>query len=143
MRYIFQITAAVLLALSSAFAADTAVRIQDPAKFSEDLFANISPFKAAEIAKKVSTTIGQPGASETMENAMKLLDGKKIDFAKMVLDRDFNGALRQIVHYAYVDGIGFLYFRLNFKMTSTGWILANFNFKTETNEIFPKDFVER
>jgi hypothetical protein len=27
-------------------------------------------------------------------------------------------------------------------MTSTGWILANFNFKSETNELFPKDFVE-
>jgi hypothetical protein len=28
-------------------------------------------------------------------------------------------------------------------MTSTGWILANFSFKDETNELFPKDFTER
>jgi hypothetical protein len=27
-------------------------------------------------------------------------------------------------------------------VTSTGWILANFNFKTETNELFPKDFID-
>jgi hypothetical protein len=26
--------------------------------------------------------------------------------------------------------------------SSNGWILANFIFKTETNELFPKDFVE-
>jgi hypothetical protein len=73
---------------------------------------------------------------------MKLLESKKIDFAKKVIDKEFSNALRQIVYYAYVENIGFVYFRVNFKMTSTGWILASFNFKSETNEIFPKDFVE-
>jgi hypothetical protein len=53
------------------------------------------------------------------------------------------GALRQIVYYSYLEGLGFVYFRFNFKMTSTGWILANFSFKDETNELFPKDFTER
>ena len=33
--------------------------------------------------------------------------------------------------------------RFNFKMSKDGWILANFNFKSETNELFPKDFVDR
>jgi hypothetical protein len=141
-RYVLQIATIILLAgMSSAFA-DTAIRVQDPAKFSEELFANYSPFKAGEIARKVAVTIGKPEAAETIENGLKLLDGKKIDTFRKVVDRDIHGALRQIVYYAYVDNIGFVYFRLNFKVTSAGWVLANFNFKTETNELFPKDFVE-
>jgi hypothetical protein len=42
-----------------------------------------------------------------------------------------------------VEDIGFVYFRFNFKMTGTGWVLANFNFKSETEELFPKDFVAK
>jgi hypothetical protein len=141
-RYVFQIATIILVAFGSPAFADTPIRIQDPAKYAQELFANISPFKASEIAKKVAATIGKPEAAETIENGLKLLDGKKFDISKKVIDRDINGALHQIVYYAYVENVGFLYFRLNFKITSTGWILANFNFKGETNELFPKDFVE-
>jgi hypothetical protein len=141
MRYVAQIATIIFLTFVSGALADTAIRVQDPAKFSEDLFANISPFKASDIAKKVAATIGKPEAAETIENGLKLLDGKKIDIAKKVVDRHINGALHQIIYYAYVENIGFVYFRVNFKITSTGWVLANFNFKTETNELFPKDFV--
>jgi hypothetical protein len=73
---------------------------------------------------------------------MKILDNKRIDFSKKVIDKEIGGALRQIMYYVYVEDVGFLYFRLNFKMTSTGWILANFTFKSETNELFPKDFTQ-
>jgi hypothetical protein len=141
-RYVFQIATIILLAFGSSAFADTPIRIQDPAKYAQELFTNISPFKASEIAKKVAATIGKPEAAETIENGLKLLDGKKFDISKKVIDRDINGALHQIVYYADVENVGFLYFRLNFKITSTGWILANFNFKGETNELFPKDFVE-
>jgi hypothetical protein len=141
-RYVFQIATIIFLAFGSPALADAPIRVQDPAKYSQELFSNISPFKASEIARKVAATIGKPEAAETIENGLKLLDGKKIDISRKVIDRDINGALHQIVYYAYVENLGFLYFRLNFKITSTGWILANFNFKSETNELFPKDFVE-
>jgi hypothetical protein len=141
-RYVFQVATFIFLAFGTCAFADTAIRVQDPAKFSQDLFANVAPFKADEVAKRVAATIGKPEAIETIQNGLKGLDGKKIDAIKKVVDRDFNGALRQIIYYAYVENVGFVYFRLNFKITSTGWILANFNFKGETNELFPKDFVE-
>jgi hypothetical protein len=142
MRRLFQTAVVIFFAWMGPALADPIARVQDPAKFCDDLFANISPFKSAEIAKKVAAGIGKPEAAEALTNAMKLLDEKKIDFSKKVIDRDINNALRQIVYYAYVENIGFLYFRINFKMTSTGWILASFNFKMETNELFPKDFIE-
>lgn len=47
------------------------------------------------------------------------------------------------MYYAHVEDIGFVYFRYNFKMTGAGWRLVNFTFKEETNELFPKDFIDR
>ena len=142
MRHIFQAAVIIFFVSTGSTLADPIARVQDPGKFCDDLFANISPFRSGGIAKKVAAAIGKPEAAESLENAMKILDDKKIDFSKKVIDKEISNALRQIVYYAYVENIGFLYFRINFKMTSTGWILANFNFKSETNELFPKDFVE-
>jgi hypothetical protein len=141
MRRLFQTAIIVFLTTTGAALADP-VRIQDPGKFCDDLFAKISPFKPSEMARKVAATIGKPEVAESLETGMKVLDDKKVDFSKKVIDKDIGNALRQIVYYAYVENVGFLYFRLNFKMTGTGWVLANFNFKGETNELFPKDFVE-
>jgi len=142
MRRLFQTAIIIFFALTVSSLADSSARVQDPGKFCDDLFADISPFRSAEIAEKVAAAIGKPEAAEALTNGLKLLEGRKIDFAKKVIDKDFSNALRQIVYYAYVENIGFVYFRVNFKMTSTGWILANFNFKSETIELFPKDFVE-
>jgi hypothetical protein len=141
MRRLFQAVIIALVALTGSALADP-VRIPDAAKFCDDLFADVSSFKSGDIATKVAAAIGKPEARETLQNGMKILEGKKIDYWKKVVDKDYSNSLRQIVYYAYVDNIGFLYFRLNFKMTSTGWILANFNFKSEGNELFPKDFVD-
>jgi hypothetical protein len=141
-RRLFLPAVIILLALTGPLLADAPARIQNPAKFCDDLFANISPFKAGEIAKKVAVAIGKPEVTETIANGMNLLDHKAIDFSKKVIDNEIGGALRQIVYYVYVDSVGFVYFRLNFKNTSTGWILSAFDFKTETKELFPKDFVE-
>jgi len=41
---------------------------------------------------------------------------------------------------SHVENLGFVYFRFNFKMTSKDWVLANFNFKSESAELLPKDF---
>ena len=49
----------------------------------------------------------------------------------------------QIIYYVYLEDVAFFYFRFNFKMTGAGWMLSNFTFKSETEELFPKDFVTR
>jgi hypothetical protein len=123
--------------------ADTALRIQDPEKFIIDIFGTPPRVNATEATKTITTTIGKPGATDTLERALKIFDGKKIETFKKVIDNDFGGALRQIIYYAYVEDVGFVYFRFNFKMTGTGWLLANFTFKSETEELFPKDFIAR
>jgi len=140
MRGLCLILVTGLLLASPAFA-DAPIRIKEPEKYITDLFGNPPRINGADIAKTISASIGKPTAADGIEKALKVLDGKKVDVFKKALDNDFGGALRQIIFYSYVEDVGFVYFRFNFKLTSTGWLLANFSFKSEGEELFPKDFV--
>lgn len=136
------IFAAILALAIPAFAAEPR-RISDLDKFCEEVMQTITNKARAEAADLVTNSMGKPEASGTLANAFQVFDGKNFDFTKKVVDKSYNGALRQVVYYSYVENLGFAYFRFNFKMTSGGWVLANFAFKDETNELFPKDFIER
>jgi hypothetical protein len=76
----------------------------------------------------------------TRQSAFQKLAGKQFDVMEQVIDQSYSSVMRQIVYYTYVRDAGFLHFRFNFKRTGTGLVLANFAFKDETNELFPKDF---
>lgn len=78
-----------------------------------------------------------PEQKPSLESALRPIDGKKFEYRKKVVDREYGGALRQIVHYAFVREIGFVYFRFNYKQTGSGWVRAHFNYTSETNELFP------
>jgi hypothetical protein len=136
------IFAAILTLSVPALAAEPS-RISDLDKFCEETVQTISSKARREAADSITNSMGKPEASGTLANALQIFEGKNFDFTKKVVDKNYNGVLRQIVYYSYVEKLGFAYFRFNFKMTSGGWILANFAFKDETNELFPKDFIER
>jgi hypothetical protein len=114
--------------------------IDNPEKFSADLVQTIANGTPNDAAETISEAIGQPAVLSKIQNSFQVFNGKKFDFSKKVIDNAIGGALRQIIHYSYVEQLGFIYFRFNFKMTSKGWVLANFTFKSETNELLPKDF---
>jgi hypothetical protein len=133
--------ALAFLALSiPAYAAEPA-HVPDPEQFSNAFVHTLSTNGSREAAKMLADAIGKPETTDGMQKAFQVFDGKTFDFSKKVVDRDFNSALRQIVIYSKVTNVGFIYFRFNFKMSKAGWILANFLFKDETNELFPKDFI--
>lgn len=134
---------AVMLALAVPASAAEPRRIPDLDKFCEEIAQTIFKHTRREAAELLANSMGKPEISGTLTNALQVFEGKNFDFTKKVFDKDYNGALHQIVYYAYVENLGFAYFRFNFKMTSSGWVLANFAFKDETNELFPKDFIER
>ena len=140
MRTLLVIMFAGLLTLSAA-AAEEPISIPDPGKFAavQSLAANGTQNAPATIV----TAIGRSSALDGFRSSLAPLDGKKYDFMQKVYEKDYDGALRQIVYYAHVEDIGFVYFRYNFKMTGAGWRLVNFTFKEETNELFPKDFIDR
>ncbi len=111
--------------------------VADPEKFSEEIVSDLAQNRLANVATKISDIIGAPEQKTTIENTLKFMADKDVEFRQKVIDRQFAGALRQIVHYAYIKDIGFVYFRFNYKMTGSGWIMAHFTFASELNELFP------
>jgi len=133
----------LVLSLGSSLAIAEPKYVDDPDKYAAEVMRLLAKGDIAALAKTVTDSIGKPDSADSLKNALGMLGGKPIDYSDKVIDNTFGKGLRQIVYYSYVVNIGFVYYRFNFKMSSKGWILANFNFKTETNELFPKDFVDR
>jgi hypothetical protein len=143
MRSTLKLAFGAIIALAVPASSAEPVRIGDPDKFSAEIVETISKKRPRDAAGMIANTIGKPDSSDPLLRLLQVFEGRSFDFTRKVIDKDYNGALRQIVYYSDLEGLGFVYFRFNFKMTSTGWILANFSFKDETNELFPKDFTER
>jgi hypothetical protein len=133
----------IALSLYPTIAIAEAQRIDEPDKYAGEIMALLSNNDVVSVSKKISDTVGNPSYEQPLQGALGALTGKKIDYTDKVIDNTFGKSLRQIVYYCRVENIGFVYFRFNFKMSSSGWTLANFTFKTETQELFPKDFIDR
>jgi hypothetical protein len=130
----------LLLAWHAPVLAQTFRPIDNPEKFAADVVETIANGASNDAARSIIEAVGQPASLSSLQSALHAFDGKKFDFSKKVIDNEISGALRQIIHYSHVENLGFVYFRFNFKMTSKGWVLANFNFKSEAAELLPKDF---
>jgi hypothetical protein len=139
-RKILKVAFALLLAWQAPVLAQTFRPIDNPEKFAADVVETIANGASSDAASTIIEAAGQPASLSALQSALQLFDGKKFDFSKKVIDNEIGGALRQIIHYSHVERLGFVYFRFNFKMTSKGWALANFNFKSEAAELLPKDF---
>jgi hypothetical protein len=141
LRGIVSVFLAIFLVVDCAAAADP-LRLDDPDRFSSEVVILLSQGSFHDAAVKIVETMGKQEVLPQLETALKIIEGKKFDFTKKVIDKDFNGALRQIIHYAYLPGFGFVYFTFNYKMTSQGWMLTFFNYKDANNELFPAGFVQ-
>src|SRR5262249_49009307 len=130
----------LLLASYGSVLAQTFKPVDNPEKFAADVVETIANGASNDAARTIIEAVGQPASLSSLQSALHAFDGKKFDFSKKVIDNEISGALRQIIHYSHVENLGFVYFRFNFKMTSKGWVLANFNFKSESAELLPKDF---
>lgn len=138
---LISVLASLLCLIVPAFAAEPS-RIDDPDRFSSQIFKLISQTKSHDAAAQLAKAIGSPEQAAELEKSLKEFEGKKFDFGKKVYDKDYQGALRQIVYYSYFENFGFFYFRFTFKVTSKGWYLTNFFFKESSQELFPKDLIE-
>lgn len=130
----------VCLTGSAAFAA--ALPVDDPDRFANETFTLISQNKFHDAAHKIAETVGEPKFEKQMERGLKAIEGRKFDFGKKVYDKEYNGALRQIIYVSYFEKTGFIYFRFTYKMTSRGWFLTDFLFKDGGSGLFPKGFIE-
>lgn len=115
--------------------------VDDPDAFAARIIQLMASNKSVDAAKSIAVQVGKPELADNIGKALSILHDKKFDYTKKVIDKEYNGALRQIIYYAFIDGLNFVYFRFNYKMSSRGWVLANFFFKDEAQELFPKDIV--
>ncbi len=139
-RYLSILWFAVFLSGAGPSLADDPVLITNPEDFSATAMHDLASGKVADVATRIAEVVGRRDQATVLTDYMKPLEGKHANYYKKVVDKDFSGALRQIVHYAYMPEIGFVYFRFNFKQTGNGWILANFKFVSEVQELFPLAF---
>lgn len=133
---------AIFLCLTGSAAFAAALPVDDPDRFANEAFTLISQNKFHDAAQKVADATGVPKFEKTVESALKAISGRKFDFGKKVYDKDYNGALRQIIYVSYFEKTGFIYFRFTYKMTSRGWFLTDFLFKDGGSGLFPKGFIE-
>lgn len=133
---------ALLLCLTAPAAFAAAVPVDDPDRFASDTFALISQSKFQDAAQRIAEAAGDPKFEKKMATALKKIEGRKFDFGKKVYDKDYNGALRQIIYVSYFEKTGFIYFRFTYKMTSRGWFLTDFLFNEGGSGLFPKGFIE-
>lgn len=137
----------IVATLSSALLCGTAAaaqpsRVDDPAAFSETIVRDFTAH-VPDMARSIAAAIGRPETAEGLTRSLQQFAGKRIDFADKVVDQKYGTALNQIVYYTFIDDFGFLYLRFNFKRTTTGWILSNFTYRSETDELFPAGFGPR
>src|SRR4051812_15465540 len=84
---------ATFLFLTSSAAFADALPLDDPDRFSNEVFTLISQTKFHDAAHKLSETVGQPDTAKKLERGLKAFEGRKFDFGKKVYDKDYNGAL--------------------------------------------------
>jgi hypothetical protein len=145
MRNLRKIALFCLWILSTPAVAADPLPVDDPDQFSAEIISLLSERRTSEAATTLGRQIGRTDVADLVR-FLKFFDDKIFDFNRKVIDKDYNGALRQIIYYAYIKGAsnnGFMYFRFNYKMSKAGWLLTNFMFKDETQLMFPGDFTDR
>jgi hypothetical protein len=99
----------------------------------------------AEGAKAFADALAEATANSEVSGLQAYLtpfERRRAKFRAVAVDRNYGGAIRQIVIYQYMlnEQHPFLYFRFIYKMTDEGWRLTNFAFDAETGQPFPPKY---
>jgi len=89
---------------------------------------------------KVVTAMGNSSQRDILLASLKTVPDWHGGIIDKVWDKSYGTTLHQIIYTVATDGKGELYFRYNFKRWPKGWILANFAFKSENQQIFPPEW---
>lgn len=143
MRQILLAMSIVVLSASS-WAQNAPLSVQivsDPVANVNRLSGVLETAGASAFGQEIAKAIGNPEA-KTLEQHLAFLEKKKSTFSAIAHDRDYGGAVRQIVqyHYGLSDNHPFIYFRYVYKQTGEGWRMTNFSFESEGQLPFPSKY---
>ena len=135
---------ALLLAFSiSIEQASAQVSVSNPKEHALLLVDQLRKDGIQSFTESITTTIGHKEAAATLLAHLAPFDKQIAKFSAVALDRDYGGAIRNIVIYQYYASQNlppFIYLRFVYKMTDSGWRLTSFQYNSEITEPFPANF---
>jgi hypothetical protein len=119
--------------------ADT--RTRDPVSYSLQLL-DILEKDGADVLKDIlAKDLDSTDVASELRPVLTSLQKQKAKFRAVALDRDYGGAVRQIVVYHYMlANYPFVYFRFVYKMTDTGWRMVHISVNSENSQPFPPKY---
>jgi hypothetical protein len=114
--------------------------VTDPDVIIEKLDAAISKGDTLKLAAELIVIMDTKEQKESLEGAFAYFRGKVPEISDRVLDKAYGTTIRRIVTYHAYSDLTVLYVRYTLKRFKQGWILVNFDFKTETQQLFPPDY---
>jgi hypothetical protein len=133
---------AAVLALTGAAARADVVTVQDPDKWIEAAMKDIADGKTDDFARNFLKLIDKPNIFDSFSANLKILNqiAPPVFFEK-VQDTKYGTALREVIYLALYRQTDYMYFKFTMKNNKAGWLISNFEFKSEPAELFPKGFV--
>lgn len=117
-------------------------RTTDPAGYSNQLLEVLEKDGAKALADTLAEALDNKDAATALQSILNPMEKRKAKFRAIALDRDYGGAVRQIIVYQYMltEQYPFIYFRFVYKMTDAGWRMSNFSVDTENSQPFPTKY---
>lgn len=142
MRFVGILASLFISLLISAASAHAAARTADPLEFSNQFLDILEKDGAKPLADTLAEALDNRDAATALQSILNPIEKKKAKFRAIALDRNYGGAIRQIIVYQYMltELYPFIYFRFVYKMTDTGWRLSHFSVDTENSQPFPAKY---
>ena len=133
---------AVMLALAPVAARAEIVVVQDPDAWIEAALKDIAAGKTDDFARNFLKIIDKPNIFDSFSGNLKVLARIAPPvFMEKVQDVKYGTALREVIYLALYRQTDYMYFKFTMKKNNNGWLISNFEFKSEPADLFPKDFV--
>ena len=116
--------------------------LPDPDKWIETALQDISQGKTDDFARNYLKLIDKSGIFDSFSGNLRVLSriGPPV-FVEKVQDTKYGTALREVTYVALYRQTDYMYFKFTIKKNKGGWLISNFEFKSEAADLFPKDFV--
>jgi hypothetical protein len=117
------------------------VVLQDPDKWIESAMQDITRGNTDEFARSYLKLINKPESFDAFAGNLSVLKRlTPLIFMERVSDVKFGTALREVIYVALYKEFDYMYFRFTIKKNRDGWVISNFQFKSEPGELFPAGF---
>jgi len=137
LKLILPVLVLVFLGDVRSFADEQAIADQDALALETTTLAISDP--AAAVDKVIS--LGNPTSQrDVFVASLKVAQNFQGGIIDKVWDKTYGTTLRQIIYMVSQDGKGTIYFRFNFKRWPKGWVLSNFAFDANDQQMFPPDW---